>query len=339
MVYETVYDAEIVQVPVTVNQTQYRTEYKTQTVPVTRTVVEQVPGDGQPDAVPHRVQDPDGAGDQDGGGAGTRDGQPDAVPDRVQDPLSPGRPRPSRKWSTFRAPVTVYVPRQQTVNQQVTKTVYNPVTTTQKQQLYVTVQKPITRTVLQPRSVTVMTSKVQTSVVPETYTDRVPVTTTRQVVEEQGCYVTQAIPVTTTVPVAGCSTAGGGHGGLFSRCSGGAGCGHKCGHRCGGGCGLCGGYADGGYTTQTSCTYQQVYVSRPVVRSVSETNYVNQTKTRLVPVQQVVQVPETQTQLVPVTVNDIVSEQQVQEIEHSGHDHAGLASDRDRTRDHHGSSG
>jgi len=43
VVYETVYDVETVQVPVTVNQTQYRTECRTQTVPVTRTVVEQVP--------------------------------------------------------------------------------------------------------------------------------------------------------------------------------------------------------------------------------------------------------------------------------------------------------
>src|SRR5208337_6089 len=124
--------------------------------------------------------------------------------------------------------------------------------------------------------VTILTSKVQTSMVPETYTESIPVTTTRQVVKEQGCYVTQAIPVTTTVPVAGCA---------------------------------------GGYTTQTSCSYQQVYVSRPVICSVPETTYVSQTKTRLVPVQQVVQVPETQTQLVPVTVNDVVSEQQVQEID------------------------
>ena len=157
---------------------------------------------------------------------------------------------------------------------------YNPVTTMQKQQRYVTVQKPITRTVMQPRSVTVMASQVQTSMVPETYTETVPVTTTRQVVEEQGGYVTQAIPVTTTVsagcaPAAGCGVAGG----LFSRCTGGIGCGHKCGHRCGGSCSLCGGYAAGEYTTQTSCTYTQVYVSRPVVRSVPETTYVNQTRT------------------------------------------------------------
>ena len=130
-----------------------------------------------------------------------------------------------------------------------------------------TVQKPITRTVLQPQSVTVLTSKVETSVVPETYTESVPVTTTRQVVEEQGGYETRSIPVTTTVPVAGCAPASGGHGGLFSRCGGGAGCGHKCGHRCGGGCALCGGGGwAGDYTTETTYTYQQVYVSRPVIR-------------------------------------------------------------------------
>ena len=162
---------------------------------------------------------------------------------------------------------------------------------------------------MQPQSVTLMTSQVQTSLGPQTYTEQVAVTTTRQVVEEQGGYVTQAIPVTTVVPANGCAPTGGasmgdgrgGLGGLFSRCGGGPGCGHKCGHRCGGGCGLCGGVgaggggfagggyaaggsAVGGYTTQTSCSYTQVYVSRPVVRSIPETTYVNQTKTRMVPV-------------------------------------------------------
>src|SRR4051812_14946235 len=43
VVYETVYDLETIQVPVTTNETRYRTEYRTQTVPLTRTVTEQIP--------------------------------------------------------------------------------------------------------------------------------------------------------------------------------------------------------------------------------------------------------------------------------------------------------
>ena len=41
--YQTVYDVECVQVPTTQLQTQYKTEYRSQTVPVTRVVTEQVP--------------------------------------------------------------------------------------------------------------------------------------------------------------------------------------------------------------------------------------------------------------------------------------------------------
>src|SRR5208283_1955888 len=43
VMYETVYDVETVCVPVSTFQTQYRTECRTQTVPVTKTFVEQVP--------------------------------------------------------------------------------------------------------------------------------------------------------------------------------------------------------------------------------------------------------------------------------------------------------
>ena len=42
VVYETVYETRCVQVPVTQMQTRYRTEYRTNTVPVRRTVTEMV---------------------------------------------------------------------------------------------------------------------------------------------------------------------------------------------------------------------------------------------------------------------------------------------------------
>ena len=148
------------------------------------------------------------------------------------------------------------------------------------------------RTVLQPRTVTDMVSQTQTQLVPQTYTESVPVTTTRQVVEEQGGYELRSVPVTVTVP--GCAP---GTAGAFAawrpllevrrrswlrpqvrsplrrrlrpvwR------------HR---GRRICGRSRT---VTQTTYTCQQVYVSRPVVRSVPETTYVNQTKSRMVPVQ------------------------------------------------------
>ena len=61
-------------------------------------------------------------------------------------------------------------------------------------------------------------------------------------------------------------------------------------------------------TTVMAC--EQVFVSRPVVRSVSETTYVQQTRTETVPVQRTVEVSESRTEMVPVTVNVQVSEQQ-----------------------------
>src|SRR5262245_66184332 len=52
VVYETVYDTESFQVPVTQMQTRFRTEYQTQTVPVARWVTEEKPMTATP--VQHR---------------------------------------------------------------------------------------------------------------------------------------------------------------------------------------------------------------------------------------------------------------------------------------------
>ena len=249
--YETVYDVETVQVPVTTTQTQYRTECRTQTVPVTRTVTEQVPGhDNQTQyRTEYRTQT-----------VPVTRTVTEQVPVTVnqtqyrteyrtqtvpvtrtvteQVPVTVNQTQYRTEYRTQTVPVTrtvaevvnvprtvtVYVPRQQTVNQQVTKTVYNPVTTTQKQQRYVTVQKPVTRTVLQPRTVTDMVAQTQTQLVPQTYTEAVPVTTSRQVVEEQGGYELRRSRHHDVFAVATCApgTVGGGccHGGLFSRCGG-----------------------------------------------------------------------------------------------------------------------
>jgi hypothetical protein len=110
--------------------------------------------------------------------------------------------------------------------------------------------------------------------VPETYTESVPVTTTRQVVENAGSYETGPGPVTSSQAAAG--SVAGGH----------------------------------GTAVRPS---EQSYASRPVARTIPETTYVTQTRTRLVPRQEVVQVPESRTEMVPVTVNETVALQQAQE--------------------------
>ena len=177
-----------------------------------------------------------------------------------------------------------------------------------------------------------MTSQVQTSYVPQSYTESVPVTTYSQIVEETGGYTTRSIPVVSVVPVGdsyagpsyggypvgygggGCGGGGCGLSGLFSKHAGGCGGGHKlCGGGCGGGgggyfggggfggggllsVGVGGGSAGcgGGYTTTTSYTTESVYVSRPVVRQIPQTSYVQQTRTQVVPVQPTIQVPDDQ---------------------------------------------
>ena len=273
VVNETVYDTETVQVPVTTNETRYRTEYRTRTVPVTRTVTEQVPVTQTQTLyrTEYRTQTV----------PVTR-----TITEQVPETTNPTQYRIEYRNQTVPETHTVaglvnvprtltdYVPRSQTINQQVTRTVYNPVTTMQNQRSYVTVTRPVTRTVLQPRTTTVMTSRIQTRMVPETYTESVPVTTTRQVVENVGTYETGPGPVATSQAEAG-SVAG-------------------------------------GYGTAVR-PLEQSYNSRPVVRTVPETSYVTQTRTRLVPRQEVVQVPECRTEMVPVTVNETVALQQLQE--------------------------
>ena len=89
--------------------------------------------------------------------------------------------------STFRV--------QKTVNQQIFKTILEPVTKTEKQHRYYTVMKTVPQTSYEAKTVSFTTSRVETSLVPESYTESVPVTTYRQVVEDQGCYRTVCVPL------------------------------------------------------------------------------------------------------------------------------------------------
>ena len=164
-----------------------------------------------------------------------------------------------------------------------------------------------------------MVSQVQTPSQTESYTESVPVTTMRQVVEEQGGYELRSVPVTTTVPVAGCAPGDWCwrrwswrtllplrrrrrlrpqvRSSLRRRLRPVRRCGRRCWRRC----------RRGRWRLHhPDHLHLPAGLRLPAGRSiVPETTYVNQTRTRQVPVQQVVQVPVTRTEMVPVTVNDI----------------------------------
>ncbi len=139
--------------------------------------------------------------------------------------------------------VTCYTPEQRMVNKPVTRYVCEPTTVVQKCYRPVPVTRTIQRTIYQTYCTTEMVNKVITRMIPECVTETVPVMKMNKVVEPQVCYVTQRIPSTSYVPVVTCV--------------------HSCGHRCGGGCGQCGGAtACVSYRPVTTCTYQQVPVTR-----------------------------------------------------------------------------
>jgi hypothetical protein len=191
--------------------------------------------------------------------------------------------------------VTCYTPQQQMVTKPVTRVVCEPTTVVQKCWRPVPVTKTVQRTIYQTYCTTEMVNKVITRMIPECVTETVPVTKMRKVVEPQVCYVTQRIPSTSYVPVVTCA--------------------HTCGHRCGGGgCGQCGGAtACVRYTPVTTCTYQQVPVTRPAVRFVPETCYVQRTRTKFNPVQETVTVPVRKVNRVACgTVNQCVTDYQMQ---------------------------
>jgi hypothetical protein len=191
--------------------------------------------------------------------------------------------------------VTCYTPQQEMVTRPVTRFVCEPTTVVQKCWRPVPVTRTVQRTIYQTYCTTEMVNKVITRMIPECVTETVPVTKMRKVVEPQVCYVTQRIPSTSYVPVVTCA--------------------HTCGHRCGGGgCGQCGGAtACVRYRPVTTCTYQQVPVTRPAVRFIPETCYVQRTRTKFHPVQHTVTVPQVKINRVPCgTVNQCVTDHQMQ---------------------------
>jgi hypothetical protein len=190
--------------------------------------------------------------------------------------------------------VTCYTPQQRMVSKPVTRYVCEPTTVVQKCYRPVPVTRTVQRTIYQTYCTTEMVNKVITRMIPECVTETVPVTKMHKVVEPQLCYVTQRIPTTSYVPVVTCV--------------------HSCGHRCSGGCGQCGGAtACVRYAPVTTCTYQQVQVTRPAVRFVPETTYVQRTRTKFNPVQETISVPQVKVNRVPcATVNQCVTDVKMQ---------------------------
>ena len=123
-------------------------------------------------------------------------------------------------------------------------------------------------------------TKEVTRMIPQCVTEMVPVTKMHRVVDQQLCYVTQKVPVTTMAPYVTCR--------------------HTCGHNCGGGCGACGGVTTCvGYRPVTTCVDQQVAVWKPVVRHVPETITVPRQRTTYTPVKETIQVPEMKVERIP----------------------------------------
>jgi hypothetical protein len=185
--------------------------------------------------------------------------------------------------------ITRYIPQQETINKQViTHYVCEPTTVMTKCYRPVPVTKTVQRTLYQTYCTTELVTREITRFVPECVTETVPVTRTHKVVEPQVCYVTQKVPVTSMVPVVTCS--------------------HSCGHKCSGGCGACGGVTTCvQYTPVTTYACQQVPVTRPMVKYVPETTYVQRTRTKLMPVKQTIQCPQVKVNKIPYQVTQCIN--------------------------------
>jgi hypothetical protein len=226
VVYETVQPVECVQVPVrTCGRT--GTEYRTETVPVTR-----------------------------------------LVPETVNESRT----------------VTVCVPKQQTIKQPVTRVVCEPVTTVKRYHRAIPVTKNVEKVVHQAYCTTVMKTKVVSRMVPQCFTEMVPVTRMRKVVESE---VQRHAESTGEVK------------NLVS-------CVHRCGHQCGGGCGC----AEGSRPVSAIAPSPLASTSSrhhppPVVRHVPETITVPRQRD-FVPVKETIRSPgEGQTR--PVAVRRVTA--------------------------------
>ncbi len=176
-----------------------------------------------------------------------------------------------------------------------------PVYQTERRERRYRVMKPVYQTVNQERRYTVMRPVYETAMVDQPYTVCRPVTTCRQEVVECGHYERQYTTVPgpvverkVRVPVeeCGCQSPG-----LF-------GCLHR---------------KKVTATVAVQCppriVSQRVFVSRPMVRTVSETRYVRETMIRQVPVQTCRMVAEERVETIPVTTCQYVAEEHVEPYE------------------------
>ena len=176
-----------------------------------------------------------------------------------------------------------------------------PVYQTEQRERRYTVMKPVYQTSTQERRYTVMKPVYETTMVDQPYTVCRPVTTCRQEVEgmrllrapvHDGARPGRRAQVKVPVEDCGCEPRG-----LFS-------CLHK---------------KKVTATVAVQCpprtVSQRVFVSRPVVRNVSETRYVRETMVRQVPVQTCRMVAEERVESIPVTTCQMVAEERVEPYE------------------------
>ncbi|MCY2934210.1 MAG: hypothetical protein NT172_08610, partial [Planctomycetota bacterium] len=238
--------------PVTNNVTRYRTEYKTETVPTTSTVFDNVPVTNN--VIRYRTEY-----------------KTETVPTikTVFEPVQKTRQ------------LEVKIPVTETFDAKVTKTVYDTVTRNEKRFEPYTEAQTVTEMVMHPETVHVTRKELRTVHVPQQKMVAREVTQCKEMIEDRGCWVNQAVPVQTS---AGCTTGCG----VSGKCG-------SCGHlKKSIGCGGCG-HVCGGVTY--AC--QQVWVSRPVRTSVPVKVQVQECVTEMVAQQQEVEVPSTETKMVP----------------------------------------
>ena len=303
-VYETVYDSE----PMTVMETRYRMAYKTENYTVMRPVAETSYVER-----PYTVMKPvyQTVNQQ----RHYRVMKPVYQTERRERRYRVMKPvyqtvNHERRYTVYRPVVktqqmerryTVRKPVYQTVNQERRYTVMKPVYQTEQRERRYTVMKPVYQTVNQERRTTVMRPVYETAMVDQSYIVRRPVTTCRQEVVECGYYerqyTTEPGPVVerkVRVPAEDCGCE---KRGLFS-----------CLH-----------HKKVTATVAVQCpprvVSQRVFVSRPTVRTVSETRYVRETMIRKVPVQTCRMVAEERVETIPVTTCQYVAEQHVDPYE------------------------
>jgi hypothetical protein len=163
--------------------------------------------------------------------------------------------------------------RTETTQEQVpvTRTVYDSVMVTKMVKQPYTVCEQVPATIYVPTCETQLVNKVVTRYVPQQVTEQVPVTRYQKVVETQGSYVNRQVPVVQNVV--------------------------QCGHHAGCGCGK-----PKVKAVVTGYQCEQVYVEKPVCKTVASTEYKTVCRTKMVPVQETVQCQQVVRKMVPQQV-------------------------------------